>query len=57
MDEESDHSDLEQAAVQILTQDNLSSASEQAQIECLNILKARMAPPHFCQLTVGQVKK
>ena len=36
-DEESDCSDLEWAALQILTQDNLTSLGEQAQIECLNI--------------------
>ena len=49
-DVESDHSDLEQAALQILTQDNLTSPGKQAQIKCLNIYKARMAPPHLCHL-------
>ena len=37
VNEESDHSDLEWAVLQILTQDNLTSPGEQAQIDCLNI--------------------
>ena len=37
MDEESDHSDLEEAALQILRQNNFPSPGEQAQIECLYI--------------------
>ena len=47
-DEESEHDDLDQATLQMLTQENLISSNKHAQVEYLNMQKARMAPPHFC---------
>ena len=56
-DEELDHSDSEQALLQMFMQENPIDLEGQTQVECLNLLKARMVPPHFCQLMKRQVEK
>ena len=54
-DEELDHSDVEQVSLQMLMQENIPINSEGE--EYLNLYKARMTPPHFCQLMTRQVEK
>ena len=51
-----DYSDSEQAALQLLMQDNPINSVGQALVECLNLYKARMVPPHFCHLMTGQAE-
>ena len=56
-DEELDHSNIEQTALQMLMQETPIDLEGQAQVECLNLWKARMALTHFCQLMTRQVEK
>ena len=48
--------DVEPASLQMLTQEGIPINSN-GEVECLNLWKARMAPPHFCQLIARQVEK
>ena len=55
-DDKMGHSDSEQASLQVLTQDSLPLHSN-GEVEYLNLYKARMAPPYFCQLKARQDEK
>ena len=55
-DKDSDQGDSDQAALQMLTQENPTSSNTHASMECLNMSKLRMVPPHFCLWTARKVK-
>ena len=52
-EDDSDQEDLDSATLQMLSKDN---SLNDAEMEGLNMYKARMVPPHFCQATVKQVE-
>ena len=56
MDDEMGHSDSETASLQMLTQEDIP-LNFNGDVEYLNLKKARMVPPHFCQLEARQVEK
>ena len=48
-EDESDQEDLDRSMLQMLSQDDSLNYTE---VEGLNMKKAKMVPPHFCQATV-----
>ena len=54
--EEPDYDDADPASLQMVTQDYYPNDSD-GEVEYLNLLKARMVPPHFCHQEKRQVVK
>ena len=47
-DKEMDYEDIDPASLQMMTQ-NYCPVDSEGEVEYLNLGKARLAPPHFCQ--------
>ena len=56
-DDELCHSDSDQGMLQMLVQEEMPLNFNGEVVEYLNLEKARMVPPHFCQLEAKQVEK
>ena len=50
------HSDSEPVSIQMLTEEDLPLNFE-GEVQYLNLQKAKMVPPHFCQLEARQLEK
>ena len=55
-DKETDYEDVDPASLQMMTQ-NYGPVDSEGEVEYLNLRKARMVPPHFCQQQTRQVVK
>ena len=55
-DDELGHSDSDQGMLQMIAQEEMP-LNFNGEVEYLNLQKARMVPPHFCQLEARQVER